>query len=166
MTNYSKKRMMIPGTKPVILTEFLSNKEREELESAMREKRKPVLPDSRRPCILCTRYAIAYFFINARSECNSLKSSAIFSRTHNIPDVNGEYLFEDCIMNTSKEYYGLPAPVVLHNRYNYEQSKHIHFLFRFAHLIFFSERDDKGIYWYIQKYRKPEEVNITGLVFP
>lgn len=107
----------IQNARPVILMEKLTSKELREKEASGGKK----VPASRRLCVMCQRYIVAYFYINCRAECATLRTNVKLSSYFNLVDKVGEYLLEDCVMSSSTEYQGLPAPVVLHTRNKYKQ---------------------------------------------
>ena len=130
-------RNLIPNKEGHTLVECLSIKDQEEY---MKTRN---YPDTRRPCLACIRYQIAFYCINIRAECDNLHTDALLSKIGNIVDQPGEYILSQCIMTYASEYQGLPAPVLLHCRKYYKQ-----------------EMDDDGIVHYRQKgYLKPEELN-------
>lgn len=106
----------IPGTRPITLKEFIPpdvlahaklNALTGKIETAQHY-----------PCVMCIRKLVATMFIECRSLNRPVSSKTLLSRTFNLVNVAGEYSPYNCICNAA---YGLPYPVVCHQRSYYEQ---------------------------------------------
>lgn len=104
----------IPGAIPCILVERLSAKEK--IEYSLTKK----LPQTRRLCVMCLRYLVLFLYVSILAEELPIRSNVILSKCGNHTDKAGEYLFDQTIMNGSKNL-GVPVPVVAHCRFYYKQ---------------------------------------------
>lgn len=107
--------MKIVGAKPVILMERLTKSQKMTMMNGNGK-----LPVTRGLCVMCMRFITMYYYINIRAECISVRKNTILSNFGNITDKAGEYLLEQCIMD-STDNQGLPVPVVMHCKYYYKQ---------------------------------------------
>lgn len=127
--------MKIEHAKPCILVEKLTRLEREE------QAKTGKLPSMRKLCVMCQRYVVGYYYINTKAECDTIRTKAVLSQYYNLADKCGEYLLEDCIMSSSRDYQGLPGPVVFQVRNKYKQEV------------------QNGVTYFLQVgYKKPEQL--------
>lgn len=103
------------NTQPVINVEYIDYKEREQ-RKANKNKTYP-----RRPCVMCIRSSILYFFSAIKATCAPLDSSICISAYYNFTDKPGEYCSSQCIAGNGSYWQGLPGPIVAHDRRYYEQ---------------------------------------------
>jgi hypothetical protein len=103
------------NTQPVINVEYIDYKEREQ-RKLNKNKTYP-----RRPCIMCIRSSILYFFSAIKAPCAPLDVSICISAYYNFTDKPGEYCSSQCIAGNGSYWQGLPGPIVAHDRRYYEQ---------------------------------------------
>lgn len=103
------------NAQPVVLVEFLDYKEREE----RKKNKNKTYP--RRPCVMCRRSMILYFYMSIKSPCAPIDTSICIASYYNFTDKAGEYCSSQCIAGNGSYWQGLPGPIVAHNRRYYEQ---------------------------------------------
>jgi hypothetical protein len=81
-----------------------------------------VLPEKTRPCVMCWRDIIMEHWQKFKHKGDSVVGDWLATKYHNAIDAHGEYVLEQCICSTSKEYPAIPLPIVMHATwwYTYE----------------------------------------------
>lgn len=106
----------IPGATKVTLAAFLTLEER----GAWLDKK---LVEKPRMCVMCSRYCTAYYYIQQKSQLQSIKSNWLMQEYQNSVDVAGEYDLSQCLLGSSSSPNGLFYPVVAHIKHYYTQER-------------------------------------------
>ena len=80
-----------------------------------------------RTCLMCARLDILRLHLqnNTRVAYGESLINVLYQEHHNLVDVKGEYLSEDCVIpDGNRSYTGLIGPAVMHCRSAYEMRKH------------------------------------------
>lgn len=110
--------MTIPDAEPVKLKEF---EYIAQIIYRLEHNGTEHLIPERQLCVMCSRRAIDKSYISIRSKGTSAEANILCQNYSNIFNQQGQYDLRDAIMSNSKQYQGIPLPVVKHQRDLYFQ---------------------------------------------